>query len=45
VEILVCKASKRILAWEKEDLIPGVKIVGVATLNDLVFEADETQWF
>jgi len=45
IEIMVCEASKRMLGWEKVDLIPGVKIVGAATLNDLVLEADATQWF
>ncbi|MFW9823724.1 MAG: DsrE/DsrF/DrsH-like family protein [Candidatus Thorarchaeota archaeon] len=45
VDILVCEASKRMLGWEKVDLIPGPKIVGAATLNDLVLEADATQWF
>ena len=45
IEILVCEASKRMLGWEKVDLIPGVKIVGAATLNDLSLEADATQWF
>ena len=45
VEILVCEASKRMLGWEKVDLIPGVKIVGAATLNDLVLDADGTMWF
>ncbi|MEJ2248494.1 MAG: DsrE/DsrF/DrsH-like family protein [Candidatus Lokiarchaeota archaeon] len=45
VEILVCEASKRMLGWENVDLIPGVKIVGAATLNDLVLEADGTMWF
>jgi predicted peroxiredoxin len=45
VEILVCEASKRMLGWEKVDLIPGPKIVGAATLNDLVLDADATQWF
>lgn len=45
IEILVCEASKRMLGWEQVDLIPGVKIVGAATLNDLVLEADATQWF
>ncbi len=45
IEILVCEASKRMLGWEKVDLIPGVKIVGAATLNDLVLEADATEWF
>jgi len=45
IEILVCEASKRMLGWDKVDLIPGVKIVGAATLNDLTLEADATQWF
>ena len=45
VEILVCEASKRMLGWEKVELIPGVKIVGAATLNDLALEADATMWF
>ncbi|MFO7795297.1 MAG: DsrE/DsrF/DrsH-like family protein [Promethearchaeati archaeon] len=45
VEILVCEASKRMLGWESVELIPRVKIVGAATLNDLVLEADGTMWF
>ena len=45
IEILVCEASKQMLGWEKVDLIPGVKIVGAATLNDLVLEASATMWF
>ena len=45
VEFLVCEASKRMLGWEKVELIPGVKIVGAATLNDLALEADSTMWF
>jgi len=45
VEILVCEASKRMLGWDKVDLIPGVKIVGAATLNDLALETDATMWF
>ena len=40
IEILVCEASKQMLGWDKIQLIPGVKIVGAATLNDLVLEAD-----
>ena len=43
--MLVFEASKRMLGEEKVELIPGVKIVGAATLNDLVLEADATQWF
>ncbi|MFX1277064.1 MAG: DsrE family protein [Promethearchaeota archaeon] len=45
IEILVCEASKRMLGWEKVELISGVKIVGAATLNDLVLESDGTLWF
>lgn len=45
IEILVCEASKRMLGLEKVELIPGMKIVGAATLNDLVLEVDATQWF
>jgi len=45
IEILVCEASKRMLGWDKAELIPGVKIVGAATLNDLVLESDGTLWF
>jgi predicted peroxiredoxin len=45
IEIYVCEASKQMFGWEKVDLIPGVKIVGAATLNDLVLESDKTMWF
>jgi len=45
IEIFVCEASKQMVGWEKADLIPGPKIVGAATLNDLALEADTTMWF
>jgi predicted peroxiredoxin len=45
IEILVCEASKQMLGWEKVDLLPGTKIVGAATLNDLALESDTTMWF
>jgi predicted peroxiredoxin len=45
IEIYVCEASKQMLGWENVDLIPGVKIVGAATLNDLALEAGSTMWF
>ncbi len=45
IEIFVCEASKRMLGWEKAELIPGVKIVGAATLNDLALDAGATMWF
>ena len=45
IDIWVCEASKQMLGWEKVDLIPGVKIVGAATLNDLALDASATMWF
>jgi predicted peroxiredoxin len=45
IQVLVCEASKQMLGWQTVDLIPGVKIVGAATLNDLVLDADATMWF
>ena len=45
IEIDVCEASKQMLGWEKVNLIPGVKIVGAATLNDLALSASATMWF
>ena len=45
VECFVCEASKQMLGWERVELIPGLKIVGAATLNDLVLESDKAMWF
>ena len=45
IEIYACEASKQMLGWEKVTLIPGVKIVGAATLNDLALDAAATMWF
>lgn len=45
IEIYVCEASKRMLGWDAVTLREGLKIVGAATLNDLVLEADATMWF
>jgi hypothetical protein len=45
IEIDVCEASKRMLGWDKVELIPGVKIVGAATLNDLALSANAAMWF
>jgi predicted peroxiredoxin len=45
IPIYVCEASKQMLGWEKVALIPGLKIVGAGTLNDLVLDADGTQWY
>jgi len=45
IEIFVCEASKQMLGLEKVELIPGVKIVGAGTLNDLALDAEATMWF
>lgn len=45
IPIYVCEASKQMLGWDHVDLIPGVKIVGAATLNDLALDAGATMWF
>ena len=45
IEILVCEASKQMLGWQNVNLIPGVKNVGAATLNELALDADTTMWF
>jgi predicted peroxiredoxin len=45
IDIYVCKASRQMLGWDTVKLIPGLKIVGAATLNDLVLDAEATMWF
>ena len=45
IEIYVCEASKQMLGLGKLELIPGVKIVGAGTLNDLALESGATMWF
>jgi hypothetical protein len=45
ITVYVCEASKQMLGWDTVELIPGVKIVGAATLNDLALDADATMWF
>lgn len=45
IEIYVCEASKQMLGWEEVELIPGVKIVGAGTLNDLALDSGATMWF
>jgi predicted peroxiredoxin len=45
IEIYACEASRQMLGWEKVDLLPGVKVVGAGTLNDLVLESKGTMWF
>ena len=45
IPIYVCEASKQMLGWTEVTLIPGLKIVGAATLNDLALDANSTMWF
>jgi predicted peroxiredoxin len=45
ITVYVCEASKQMLGWDDVNLVEGCKIVGAATLNDLVLEADATMWF
>ncbi len=45
VELLICEQSTQLLRMGRGDFIPEAKIVGAATLNDLVLDADGTMWF
>lgn len=45
VELLVCEQSTQLLSLQRGDFIPEAKVVGAATLNGLVLEADGTMWF
>ena len=45
VRLLVCEQSTQLLRLERGDFIPEAEIVGAATLNDLVLDADATMWF
>ena len=45
VEFLVCQQSQQLLDMPESEFTPEAKIVGAATLNGLVLEADATQWY
>ena len=45
IEIYACEASKQMLGLEKVALLPGVKVVGAGTLNDLALDSGATMWF
>ena len=45
VKLLVCEQSTQLLNLDRGDFIPEAKVVGAATLNDLVLDADATMWF
>ncbi len=45
VEFLVCEQSTQLLNLDRGAFIDEAKVVGAATLNDLVLDADATMWF
>ena len=45
VRLLVCEQSCQLLGIERGEFIEQAKVVGAATLNDLVLDADGTMWF
>lgn len=45
VKLMVCEQSCQLINLARGDFIPKAEIVGAATLNDLVLEADGTMWF
>lgn len=45
VKLMVCEQSCMLLGLQKEDFIEEAKVVGAATLNDLVLGADGVQYF
>lgn len=45
VEFLVCEQSTQLLNLDRGDFIEEARVVGAATLNDLVLDADATMWF
>lgn len=45
VEFYACEASKQMLGWGNVTLVPGVRVVGAGTLNDLALDASATMWF
>jgi len=45
VKFLVCEQSTQLLNLDRGDFVEEAKVVGAATLNDLVLDADGTMWF
>ena len=45
VKFMACAQSARVFKIDPDDFIPEVQVVGAATLNDQVLEADGTMWF
>jgi predicted peroxiredoxin len=45
VQFYVCEASRQFVGMENVEIIPGLKVIGAATLNDLVLESTKSMWF
>jgi predicted peroxiredoxin len=45
VKLMVCEQSTQLLNLKRGDFVEYDKIVGAATLNDLVLDADGVMWF
>jgi hypothetical protein len=45
VKLMVCEQSTQLINLARGDFVPQAEIVGAATLNDLVLDADGTMWF
>jgi predicted peroxiredoxin len=45
VELMVCEQSTQLMNMDRGDFVPEAKVVGAATLNDLVLECDGVMWF
>ncbi len=44
VEMMVCDRSADLLGIDRGDIVEGVKVVGAATLNDLLLDADASMF-
>jgi predicted peroxiredoxin len=45
VKLMVCEQSTQLLNLKRGDFVDCAKVVGAATLNDMVLEADGVMWF
>lgn len=47
IKLLICQQSAQLFEEKltPDDFVDGSKVVGAATLNNLVLEADGTMWF
>ncbi len=45
VKLMVCEQSTQLLNLKRGDFVEHAKVVGAATLNDLVLDSDGVMWF